>query len=72
VLVGRGGRRLLLLVDGVEGQREIVVRTLGELLPRIPGVSGSTELADGRTVLILDPMALFRVQSAVAGAELNA
>ncbi len=52
-------RRMALRVGRLGGQREIVVRTLGDLLPAVPGVSGSTELGDGRTVLILDPGALF-------------
>jgi two-component system chemotaxis sensor kinase CheA len=59
VVLGLAGRRLVLLVDRLGSQREIVVRSLGRALPPIPGVAGSTELEDGRTVLILDPAALF-------------
>jgi chemotaxis protein histidine kinase CheA len=35
------------------------VRSLGNLLPPVPGIAGCTELGDGRTVLILDPAELF-------------
>jgi two-component system chemotaxis sensor kinase CheA len=59
VLIGLAERRLFLLVERLGGQQEIVVRSLGDLLPSIPGISGSTELGDGKTVLILDPSALF-------------
>ncbi|MBZ0267145.1 chemotaxis protein CheW, partial [bacterium] len=59
VLLGMGDRRLLLPVERVGRRREIVVRSLGPLLPSVPGLSGCTELGDGRTVLILDPIALF-------------
>lgn len=59
VLLGLADRRVLLLVDRVGRRREIVVRSLGELLPDVPGVSGCTELGDGRTLLILDPIRLF-------------
>jgi two-component system chemotaxis sensor kinase CheA len=47
-------------VDWLGARQEIVVRPLSELVPRVPAVSGSTQLGDGRTVLILDPSALAR------------
>lgn len=59
VFLGLAERRLVLRVDRLGGQQEIVVRGLSELLPAAPGVSGATELGDGRTVLILDPGTLF-------------
>jgi two-component system chemotaxis sensor kinase CheA len=49
-----------LLVDRVVGQREVVVRPLHDPLVRVPGVSGATELGDGKPVLLLDPAALTR------------
>lgn len=59
VFLGLAERRLVLRVDRLGGQQEIIVRGLSELLPAAPGVSGATELGDGRTVLILDPGTLF-------------
>lgn len=47
-----------LVVDRVKGQREIVVRPLSDPLLRVPGISGATELGDGRPILILDPIAI--------------
>lgn len=47
-----------LVVDRVQGQREVVVRPLQDPLVRVPGISGATELGDGRPVLILDPATL--------------
>jgi len=44
-----------LVVDRVRSQREIVIRPLADPLLRVPGISGATELGDGRPVLILDP-----------------
>jgi two-component system chemotaxis sensor kinase CheA len=49
-----------LLVERVIGQREVVVRPLHDPLVRVPGVSGATELGDGKPVLLLDPTALTR------------
>ncbi|HZZ20811.1 MAG TPA: chemotaxis protein CheA [Opitutaceae bacterium] len=47
-----------LVVDRVKGQREIVIRPLSDPLLRVPGITGATELGDGRPVLIFDPHAL--------------
>jgi two-component system, chemotaxis family, sensor kinase CheA len=47
-----------LVVDRVLSQREIVIRPLADPLLRVRGISGATELGDGRPILILDPAAL--------------
>lgn len=47
-----------LLVEKVLGQREVVVRTIRDPLIQVPGVSGVTEIGDGKPVLILDGVAL--------------
>jgi len=55
-----------LAVDRIKGQREIVVRRVEDLLARVPGISGATDLGDGRPVLILDVAAIvdtFRTQA---------
>ncbi|MGQ0720064.1 MAG: chemotaxis protein CheA [Candidatus Eiseniibacteriota bacterium] len=64
VVLAAGANRRLLLVDRLGAQREIVVRSLGAALPPIPGIAGSTDLGDGRTVLILDPTALLDGEAA--------
>jgi two-component system, chemotaxis family, sensor kinase CheA len=60
IVVGRGLAAVGLLVDRIAGQREIVVKTITDPLLRVEGVSGATELGDGRLVLILDVAALSR------------
>jgi two-component system chemotaxis sensor kinase CheA len=47
-----------LLVEELQGIREVVVKPLDELAGRPPGVAGSTVLGSGRAVLILDPAGL--------------
>ena len=47
-----------LVVDRVLSQREIVIRPLADPLLRVRGISGATELGDGRPILILNPAAL--------------
>ena len=54
-MVGDGTRRCALLVDELLGQQQVVAKTLGDGLGRIPGVSGGAILGDGRVGLILDP-----------------
>jgi two-component system chemotaxis sensor kinase CheA len=57
-VVGRGNAAVGLVVDRILGQREIVVRAITDPLVRVDGISGATDLGDGRVVLILDPAAL--------------
>jgi two-component system chemotaxis sensor kinase CheA len=47
-------------VDRISGQREIVVRSMEDSLVKVEGVSGATDLGDGRAVLILDLPGLLR------------
>ena len=56
----RRRRRSGIAVDRIVGQREIVVRAIADPLVRVDGISGATDLGDGRVVLILDPAALAR------------
>lgn len=54
MIVGDGNRRTALLVDDLLGQQQVVAKTLGEGLGKVPGVSGGAILGDGRVGLILD------------------
>lgn len=60
LVVGEGANSVGIVVDRIVGQREIVVRALSDPLVQVPGVSGATELGDGRVVLILDTVGLLR------------
>lgn len=60
IVVGTGLNALGLVVDRVAGHREIVVKSVADPLIHVAGVSGATELGDGRLVLILDVAALSR------------
>ena len=60
VILGRGDKRLGLVVDRLRGQQEVVIKGLD---PAVLGdgsaVAGATIMGDGRVVLILDVAALF-------------
>jgi two-component system, chemotaxis family, sensor kinase CheA len=60
LVVGTGLSAVGLLVDRVAGHREIVVKAITDPLIHVTGVSGATELGNGRLVLILDVVALCR------------
>jgi len=59
-VVGAGADAVAVAVDRISSQREIVVRTLDDELVKVTGVTGATDLGDGRAVLILDLPALLR------------
>ena len=69
-VIGQGLSAVGLVVDRIEGQREIVVRPITDPLVKVPGVTGATDLGNGRVVLILDPLriagAVPRVRAASA------
>jgi two-component system, chemotaxis family, sensor kinase CheA len=53
-VVGQGVTAIGVAVDRVLGQREVVVRPIVDPLVRVDGITGATDLGDGRVVLILD------------------
>ncbi len=65
VVVGFGERRLGLVVDGLQGQQEIVIKSLGDFLGTVQGFSGATIGGDGKVILILDAGSLINDTFAV-------
>jgi two-component system chemotaxis sensor kinase CheA len=60
VVLGRGDRRIGLVVDSLKGQQEVVIKALDPSVSSSAfAVAGATILGDGRVVLILDVAALF-------------
>jgi chemotaxis protein histidine kinase CheA len=56
VIIGYGEKQVGLCVDGLVGEQEVVIKSLGKLLGDIGGLSGATILADGSVALIIDPV----------------
>jgi len=70
VIVGRGEKRVGIVVDALKGQQEVVIKALDPAVTgEAPVVAGATIMGDGRVVLILDVAALFegRRQALPAG-----
>jgi two-component system chemotaxis sensor kinase CheA len=61
LVVGSEATPIGLVVDRLRGLREIVVHPVTDPLVALPGISGATELGDGRVSLILDVAALLRL-----------
>jgi len=61
VVVEAENRSKCLLVDQVIGKEEVVIKSLGDGLKAISGVSGGAILGDGNVGLILDPEGLFQL-----------
>ncbi len=54
VIVEDEGHQIGLLTDGLLGQQQIVIKSLGESMQGIPGLAGGAVMPDGQVGLILD------------------
>lgn len=64
LVAGHGRSAVGLVFDRIVGQREVVIRAMADPLVKVSGVSGATDLGDGRVVLILDLPSLVARSSA--------
>ncbi len=55
------GQHFALMVDELLGQQQVVIKTLGESIGQITGVSGGSILGDGKVGLILDATSLLQL-----------
>ena len=54
LIEGEGGARAARLGDAIQGQRQVVIKSLEANYRQVPGVAAATILGDGRVALILD------------------
>jgi two-component system chemotaxis sensor kinase CheA len=54
VVCAVGQRRVGFVVDGLDGQQDIVIKALGKSLADVRGFAGATDLGDQRVALVLD------------------
>ena len=54
VIVGIAEKRFGIKVDELVGQKEIVIKSLGNYLGSVEGIAGSTIMGDGKVVMIAD------------------
>ncbi len=58
VIIGTEGQELGLVVDGLIGEQDIVIKSLEENFRNVEGIAGASILGDGRVSLILDVSSL--------------
>lgn len=54
ILLESSKKRFGLLIDGLLGQQQVVIKSLEQHYKRVPGVAGATIMGDGGVALILD------------------
>lgn len=59
--------RLALIVDDIDDQRQIVIKSLDENYGHIPGIAAATVLGDGAVALIIDPAELVQMRASRPG-----
>jgi two-component system chemotaxis sensor kinase CheA len=64
LIEGEGGGRAALLVDAIQGQRQVVIKSLEANYRHVPGIAAATILGDGRVALILDIDSIITVSRA--------
>jgi two-component system chemotaxis sensor kinase CheA len=70
VVLGRGEKRVGLVVDRLRGQQEIVIKALDRAVAAPgQGIAGATIMGDGRVVLIVDVAAFFETRKGATRAH---
>ena len=65
------GQRAALLLDAIQGQRQVVIKSLESNYQQVEGVAAATILGDGRVALILDVDALVAIRRTGARSDLK-
>ena len=58
IVVQQGSQNYCLLVDNIEDQLPVVIKSLEEHFVHIPGIAGATILGDGSVCFIIDVAAM--------------
>ncbi len=61
VIIGLAESKLGIIVDGLVGQEEIVIKSMGDYLQGIEGIAGATIRGDGGVTLITDVSAMMKL-----------
>ncbi len=71
VLLESSKKRFGLLIDGLLGQQQVVIKSLEQHYKRVPGIAGATIMGDGNVAMILDVESLAsKVKARLPEAEL--
>ncbi|HWU82918.1 MAG TPA: Hpt domain-containing protein [Methylophilaceae bacterium] len=67
LLLRSGNYRIALHVDEIIGNQEVVMKSIGAQLSRVPGIVGATVMGDGSIILITNPVQLANREVLAAG-----
>lgn len=65
------GTRAAMVIDGIQDQRQVVIKGLDDSFYRAPGIAAATILGDGRIALILDPADVIAASGMMRHADLS-
>jgi len=60
ILIGMADSKVGIIVDELHGKQEVVQKSLGTMLNRVPYLTGATIMGDGTVVSIIDPGEVIR------------
>jgi two-component system, chemotaxis family, sensor kinase CheA len=63
VVIEDDGNQAGLIIDELVGRQQVVIKTLGETMQKIPGISGGAIMPNGRVGLIVDIAGLMKLTS---------
>jgi len=64
VVIEDDGNQAGLIIDELVGRQQVVIKTLGETMQQIPGISGGAIMPNGRVGLIVDIAGLMKLVAA--------
>jgi two-component system, chemotaxis family, sensor kinase CheA len=64
IVIEGQSQRCAIMVDELLGQQQVVIKSLGQALGAVKGVSGGAILGDGRVGLVLDPSGVLQLAHA--------
>ncbi len=64
VVIEDDGNQAGLIIDELVGRQQVVIKTLGETMQQIPGISGGAIMPNGRVGLIVDIAGLMKLTTA--------
>jgi two-component system chemotaxis sensor kinase CheA len=64
VVIEDDGNQAGIIIDELVGRQQVVIKTLGETMQKIPGISGGAIMPNGRVGLIVDIPGLMKLTSA--------
>lgn len=70
LIVLEDSTRAALVIDGIQDQRQVVIKGLDDSFYRAPGIAAATILGDGQIALILDPADVIAGMGQMRGADL--